>query len=792
MSRRKPMHRSWGEVSPEEIEQAERFFEEILGASGDAIATAEIEQAELFFSELFEATPRPVRAQAFHRFVEPPAARAPAPRPVEQWGAPEQTSPQHGAAAVTITAEDHEAGTEPFAHEQGPAAPFQIPVGRTMRLGARGSPLPIGNPAYTWTSAHPGIADVTRVGTPQAHPSSADVRGVTPGATTITVTYRPAVGATRTASFSVVVPVPVIPVVDRYGCHDLRRGDMDRDPSNANRPRWGGRAGAAATVCVPPPATPPASPQHVQQLQEDLRSLGFLIVGNPSGSFDRDTEWAVRELQVYAKMDLVARVRAGVAANLRQGAHLVAAANGHHAASNLSEYVNSLESTGNTAAYAGPVSGVVDAATRAALDHWLRNDWRCPLVIEAWTMTAAGARSAPAAINLWAHDSHASSRPRVFARDFTNYYTFPAGRNPNDMHVIGDHVTYLTWSGPRSVPPQHTWSEGELLPAALVGNAAPAGATLSSYRVIRAVSEVECIGFFDSVNCYDNAFVSVGPCHWTLGIVTATGAFSEGELCGYLAYLRHIDPVAFRRAMEFFGARIDESWVSAAGPADGADLFSAGQRKYTGWVALQQANGTFARLAQTEADGNYFKSWHWHYRFVMAGRTIQGYRERMWDMARVRLRDIRNVPWGAGVAQVGAGTPAARAATIGDVLTSERATAMLLRWHIRFPGHVVTAGGPGAQLRDALARARAADPGLAWAADPSTWNDAQEGHLIAGILAAAPAGVRPSLTSVRDWPSWLGALNPRGFTLAAPVVAPLAATRGSFALDAAGLPPAPP
>ncbi|MGH8575198.1 MAG: hypothetical protein ACREX8_21900, partial [Gammaproteobacteria bacterium] len=308
----------------------------------------------------------------------------------------------------------------------------------------------------------------------------------------------------------------------------------------------------------------------------------------------------------------------------------------------------------------------------------------------------------------------------MFARDFTNFYTFPAGRNADQMQVIGDFVTYMTWSGPRSVPPTHTWSEGEILPAALVGNGAPTGATLSTYRVVRAVSEVECIGFFDSVNCYDNAFVSVGPCHWTLGIVDSTGAFSEGELCGYLAYLAHMDPPAFRQAIEFFGVSIDERWVSAAGPADGADMFSAGQRKYTGWVALQQQNGTFTRLAQTEADGNYFKTWHWHYRFVMAGRTIQGYRERMWDIARVRLRDIRSVPWGAGVAQVGAGTPTARAATVGDVFTSERANAMLLRWHIRFPAHVIAAGRPAARLRDALARATAAAPTLPWNADPST------------------------------------------------------------------------
>jgi hypothetical protein len=117
---------------------------------------------------------------------------------------------------------------------------------------------------------------------------------------------------------------------------------------------------------------------------------------------------------------------------------------------------------------------------------------------------------------------------------------------------------------------------------------------------------------------------------------------------------------------------------------------------------------------------------------------------------------------------------------------------MLLRWHIRFPGNVVAGGTAAARLRNALTRARAADPSLPWNADPSTWNDAQEGHLVTAIVDAAPAGVRPTLISVRDWPGWLGGANPRGYALAAPVAATLGATRGSFSLDAAGLPPAPP
>ena len=65
-----------------------------------------------------------------------------------------------------------------------------------------------------------------------------------------------------------------------------------------------------------------------------------------------------------------------------------------------------------------------------------------------------------------------------------------------------------------------------------------------------------------------------------------------------------------------------------------------------------------ARLSLSENEGNYFKTWHWFYRFVMAGRTVAGYRQRMWHMARIRLRDIMQTPWSAaaGVPAVPAGT----------------------------------------------------------------------------------------------------------------------------------------
>jgi hypothetical protein len=194
---------------------------------------------------------------------------------------------------------------------------------------------------------------------------------------------------------------------------------------------------------------------------------------------------------------------------------------------------------------------------------------------------------------------------------------------------------------------------------------------------------------------------------------------------------------------------------------------------------------------EAEAEGDFLKHWHWFYRYVMAGRVNDGYRQRMWHMARVRLRDILAVTWGAGVANVGT-----RAPTIGDVFTSERATAMILRLHIRGPAWVVNGGNAGARLTGALARARAAQSGLGWNGDPSAWTDGHETALINGLTAElaanASAGVQQTVTYVRNWAgSWGG--NPRGYTLPLATVGnTLDDDRGSFTLDAANLPPAPP
>jgi hypothetical protein len=499
---------------------------------------------------------------------------------------------------------------------------------------------------------------------------------------------------------------------------------------------------------------------QVRQLQSDLNELGFKIAGEPDGGFGRQTMWAVREFQAYAAMEVVAK----------------------EGQTGEAVYADRLRPVVTGAfRYSGPISGVVNAATRGALEHWIENDWRCPVVIEAWSMKN-GRRSALRAENIWLHDELKDSKPRIFAKDLSGYFG-PADPG-DDRVVLGDFVKFLTYCGPRSIPPNHTTAKSELTPEALLGRglAALTPAQRSTYKVVRAVSEVECMGFFDSVNCYDNAFVSVGPCHWTLGIVDSAGNVAEGELCGFLSYLEFADPEAFRKAFGFFGVKVDEAWVNAQGVPSGVALFNAGARKYAGWVSLQSENG-FARLAEAETEGNLFKTWHWFYRFVMAGRTVEGYRRRMWDMARMRIRDLASLP----------SSDTAGAPRLGDLFTSERAMAIILRWHVRFPAQIANRGRLGPRLQAAIDDAAAARGDLNWAAPTGAWTDAHEAALLEQLRAGAKesgGGLPETISNVDRWPDWVSGANPFSYGLSRDV-GPLDIRRRSFNFDSNGLPPSP-
>jgi len=584
-----------------------------------------------------------------------------------------------------------------------------------------------------------------------------------------------------------------------YGDHDLQRGDHDGDIANNIPPRWGG-------VNDPPsPQSLAQTPErdggsvsilgHVEQLQCNLRELGFAIMGNPDGKFARLSQWAVREFQIYASMEGVAQLDR---ARLRQLTGNPVAGEAAHEIASLgtapnvnppeSYYVATLRRVANTARYTGPISGVVNKGTRQAMEHWLDNNYRCPVVVEAWNMSR-GQRSTTFAngVNIWNHDQLTSSAPRIFFRDFSGYYNYPATRDANEYQVLGTYSNYSTYGGAASLVPGHTWrDEAEMTPEALIDPATTrevlqanlTGATASTYRVVRATAEQECMGAFDSVNGYDDALVSLGPCHWTMGVLPR-GGYDDGELPGFLAYVLSQNEDDYLTAYGNFGLYPSDAWV---GSNQGA-LWNAGQRKYAGWIRIHSestdpadAPGNLSQLTMVDRDpieANYFKMWHWFFRWVMAGRTLETVRHAMWDMVRLRVRDVLNIDV---TIQVGATTVTG---TLGTLLTSEQATAILLRWHIFRPAHV-----SGASVRNSIAAAIRANPALDWGLPPSHWTNEHESVLVARLLADA-IQVNSTQAALANWPDYPGRAQ-RNY-IVEDELGPLSVGRGSFVLDTAGI-----
>lgn len=547
---------------------------------------------------------------------------------------------------------------------------------------------------------------------------------------------------------------------DYYGGYNLQRGDQNPTalfPARAHR--------YAGAVRQPGDRLPRSNETtFVTALQQDLRELGFHIVGNPDGDFGLKTFWAVREFQIYAKMDFVAKETPGAP-----------------------DYVDRLTRVENKKKYFGPVSGVANAFTRELIKHWKDNQWRCPVIINAWDTSAVPRIRTT---NIWLHDDETNLNYRMYARDLSGYYTFPEGRNADKIE-LGKYVSAGS-GGPVSKAPELVWvQEAEILPRYLLGIELDelSESQLSTFKVIRAVSEQESIGFFDGLNAWDTGFVSHGPFHWTIAINKSSGV-KDGELCAYLAFLEEMNPDAFQKAFGFFGTRITQSW-SKSGISNGQQFYKSKCRKFSGWSMLQTDSASHVAIARSEKDMNYFRSWHWFYRLVMAGRTIEGFRRNMWPMARLRIRDLLSTQWPESwVNKVNLPDGTSRHATLGDVFTSECTVALILRWHVNYPLQIVDKGKPTSRMKKILEDAGIAIP----AVDPTQWTMANENDLVDQILVRAHHDhhdIHSSLEAVRDWPTWKPPNpNNRKYTLPH-TIGVLSKTRGTFNFDSSELPPEP-
>jgi peptidoglycan hydrolase-like protein with peptidoglycan-binding domain len=583
----------------------------------------------------------------------------------------------------------------------------------------------------------------------------------------------------------------------KYGNFDLRRGDHDGSSQQNTPPRWGGvdnptvQQETAETGAVGTSSSIALTiPEHVRHLQEDLRTLGFAIVDTPDGSFGKSCEWAVREFQIYARITQAARVKEDKIGQLLltstgasklvnnnevyydSSAHIVAqAGQAPNAAGSIADpksyYVDSLEQITNGHLYTGPVSGVVDSGTRAAIEFWLENHYRCPVVVEAWSVNQIGARTtlSDGGSNLWKYDSFTSGAPRIFARDFTQYYTYPATRTASQYHAIG---YYEAQGGPNATK-KHSWSpEAEMTVENMLG--APANpeqlntAPLSTYRVIRVVAEAECYGRFDVINAWDNSLISAGPCHWTMGASNGN-EYDKAEFPAFIAYFAGRSEAGFRKVFGNFGLYPEYAWGDE-------DIYSSSTRTYTSWLKLTNetylpsqpthAETEFSPLLKAKTEAAYLKNWHWIYRISMAGRTNSEYRQAMWGMAKQRIRDIlrKNVSFQVGTTTINS--------TLGEIFTSEKAIAILLRWHVYRPSHVVHPTHE--RITAAIQGAINDNPLVNWQLQVSNWTNAHESALTERLITAASAVNNTVSTSIL-----FGAGQPQGSVRAG---------RGTFLMDA--------
>jgi hypothetical protein len=456
-----------------------------------------------------------------------------------------------------------------------------------------------------------------------------------------------------------------------------------------------------------------APAKFVSNLQTDLYALGFTSVGkNPDGVFGPITAMTLREFQIEATQDKV------------------------YATYDAPQTGTAILPT--IRRYRGPINGVSDLETAAALHSWITPSdppKHCldrggpgrgllhilnPLTIQS----RGGTTLVPGAVvnpDVWWFDQETRANttdktyPWVFAVDQLQRYTIPPTQilpGPDSGSVcIGRYTTQggggpvleLYKPGTQTLGQDPCWysqliSRDNLVPPPLD----PGAATVrSQYRVIRAVAEVECLGYFDVINSWDAARLSFGLFHWAF----QTPQGGPSELGALLAYYKSIDLDGYAHDFGRFGIEPEKPWdpktfgaevpakyiarVAMYGLYDSIGVIRADQL-----IPLETGN-----LTATDYLGDWLRSWRNIHRVAMALRTSQSLRRAQWQFASMRLADLLGLTWPVGgpdvpVVTVGA---AQQAASVGQVFTSERAVAALIRWHVNYPDSLLPPLGSNLQ-----------------------------------------------------------------------------------------------
>jgi len=415
-------------------------------------------------------------------------------------------------------------------------------------------------------------------------------------------------------------------------------------------------------------------------LQRALHDLGFELVGEADGVFGRMTEAAVRELQIAAAHHTVATL-----------------ADGDGPRGDL------LRPVDNTERIILPADGDASDDVLELVRVWRERGWVNPVTVESWLHDGPTPTTLDAE-RVWHHEEVTESSPRVFVRDVSGRHEVPDHHLQRGRSTLG----YRAPGGP-NMTHAHAWPETEVTTSSMLGVAWEDADedVRSTFRVIRAVAEQECLGYADVVNGWDNAVVSTGPCHWTLAL--GGDSNDPGELAGLLTWFAARDPEAYGRTFGDTDLGVADQVVQGTATVDPAapqawPSFAPRSRKHVRRLTLPGPDGE--TVAVDGPATAWFRTFAWQYRFVMAARTEPGWRRAMWEWSCHRIADVLDTPLGEELA---AEVELPAEATLGNVATSEVAAALLLRWHVRGPGDFVST-----QLRATAGSAvRAAGPGAA-------------------------------------------------------------------------------
>jgi hypothetical protein len=432
----------------------------------------------------------------------------------------------------------------------------------------------------------------------------------------------------------------------------------------------------------------------VAALRDDLWHLGFWVfprqqadkngVVRPvsSDTFDWQTAWAVREFQIAASMPNVAFEDVNKKPSEDE-------------AKKKGSYLSRLSAKTNDKKFDKPPCGVVTSETAELIKYWIEKSYRCPVVVQAMKMVPGpkpkGKKTAPLVAdgvrveNIWRHDEVTAGKTKMYAWDFSGHYDFPDDHT-NEQIPVGRYKAKGNFCGPIG-DRSDSWPVARVTPQSWRGKdwSAMSEEEKSTWRAIMAVAERECAGGLDVVNFWDNCHGSAGHYHWTMPKSDGSG----GEFCGLMAMLEAKFPDAFNKCFAQFGLW-GPRWVGSTA-SDQREQLHPGVT-YGGYVYTKDVDGNFVRQPEQGKfrEANWLRSWHAAYRLEMAARTCADYRKAMWDYALMRLQGLLTM------SQVDAWLPAAcktpgKRVTLGDLFTSERGVAFILRLHVWRPASFVSA-----------------------------------------------------------------------------------------------------